>query len=618
MLKTLKLPDFKSVSNIITHTLFATLLLFSIFYYKERIFADTSYYLFKVIDHKHFWIEHNRFILVFSQLFPLISIFAGLPIKYILLFYSIGHALFQYIIFLICRNLYKQTWTGILLILLQTVGILIAYFGPMYELFYGAGLLILFTVILYDGKFNFINLLLMIFLALLIFTSHQYTYFLMIFVLLFHFETYKPIRVIKSKTLTDIAEYKQITILKFFKIQYLWKYLKVYLLMFITLICVMIFKKYTASEYEIGKTQAFINNLKYANYDFNYIKSLINFLFELYKELLVIIFITLGYYIIKKQFLSSVIYIFFLIFIISMLNISNYGFEHTRYQECVYFPLIFISCYPFSRIIFGENNPFFRNAFFSIAVFIIVLRLFFISYEGKKFSNRVNVMQNIIQQCQTLKGNKFVISIEKIDAVENVGTNWSYPIESMLISSINPSQKAVTICTDEDINYEQNFNKLTPQNYMFRKWDIYNISTLNNKYFKFAQTNYTFLNSNIEMNYDFNLLNDYIEIKYDSNLKIVENNSEIYLPVTISNNSDFPLYSNKKNDLQICYKWENAENKVVSAICKIPILTDIYKSLEQNITIKKPAIKGNYILIIELMYNNSDLFNSKCRINFNI
>jgi len=449
--------------NITINILFATLIVFSVIFYKERIFADSSYYLFKVIDHKSFWIEHNRFILIFSQIFPLFGVLAGLSLKTVLILYSIGHSIFFYSIFLICKYLLKQNWPGLILLLIQTVGILSGYFTPMFELYYGTGFLILFTAILYNNNLKWQNITILILLSLLIFTSHQYTYFLMIFVMLFHFETHK------------------------------WKYFKIYVLMFFTLLAVVIFKKFTATEYEIGKTQAFINTFKNGKYDLIYIKSFFSFLFQYYKEMLVITLITTIYLIYKKNYLSAFIYLIFIILISSMVNISNYGFEQSRYQEQVYFPLIFICCYPFARLVYNENKTILRTSLFTIAVIIIVVRLILISYEGKKFSNRVNIMQNIINQCQTKEGNKFYINAGKINSIEPIGTNWSYPIETLLISAINPLQKPVTICTDEDINTDNNIVKLTPHNYLFTKRNIYNINTLNIYYFNFEQTDYYYL-----------------------------------------------------------------------------------------------------------------------------
>lgn len=463
MLKIQNKISLKLLFEVTIHILFIIIILFSIIFYKERLFADSSYYIFKVIEHKFFWIEHNRFILVFSQFLPLIGVLFGFSLKTILLLYSIGHALFFYSIFLICRYILNQYWAGLILLLIQTVGILSGYFTPMFELYYGTGFLILFIAILYNNNIKWQNIIMLMALSLIIFTSHQYTYFLMIFVMLFHLETYKL------------------------------KYIKLYILLFLSLVAVVIFKKYTATDYEIGKTQAFVNTFKNGKYDWIYIKSFFSFLFLYYKELLIITFITTIYFLYKKRYLSAIIYLIFILFISSMVNISNYGFEHSRYQEQVYFPLIFVSCYPFAKLIFNENKIKLRYFLLAISLIIIVVRLFMINYEAGKFRNRLNIMQSIIDKSQKISGNKFYISSKKIDSIEPIGTNWSYPIETMLISGIDKSQKSVTICTDEDINNDNNIEKLTINDYLFTKRNIYNTNTLNHRYFSFTKSEYCYL-----------------------------------------------------------------------------------------------------------------------------
>ena len=81
--------------------------------------------------------------------------------------------------------------------------------------------------------------------------------------------------------------------------------------------------------------------------------------------------------------------------------------------------------------------------------------------------------------------------------------NWSYPIETMLLSSYESSQKTITICTDQDINFRQNISKLLPHQYLFRRWEIYNVEKLNKKYYKLDSLNYSILNEvNILPNLD--------------------------------------------------------------------------------------------------------------------
>ena len=69
-------------------------------------------------------------------------------------------------------------------------------------------------------------------------------------------------------------------------------------------------------------------------------------------------------------------------------------------------------------------------------------------------------------------------------------TNWSYPIESMLISSIAGNKNTVNLATDEDYYYQDNNENLDSIKYILRKWEIMLISQLNTSYFKLDSSQY--------------------------------------------------------------------------------------------------------------------------------
>ena len=256
--------------DLIIHLLFFILFIFSIVFFKERLFSDSGYYIYRVIDSGGFAIGLNRFILLFSQILPVIAVNLGLSLKSILILYSINHVLFFYILFLISRYIYKNKVAGLLLILIQTIGIQSGFFTPMFELYYGAGFLILLDVILYKENHKLIDFILLIIITLVALTSHPFTYFLFGFILLFHF------------------------------IKYRWQYIYYYLAAIVLVGIVYVFKKYTASDYEQSKTNSIIYLLHNGVYDVQYLKSLTIFLLQYYKELLVLMLITTIVFIYKN------------------------------------------------------------------------------------------------------------------------------------------------------------------------------------------------------------------------------------------------------------------------------------------------------------------------------
>jgi len=444
--------------NIIEHLFFFILGVSAIYFFEERLLADSSYYIFKVINYESFWVEHNRFILIFSQFIPLIGVKLGFDLKTILYLYSVGHIIFFYTIFLISRYYYKNTEAGILLLLLQTLGIMSGFFVPMFELYYGAGLLVLFSTVLYSShkKSDWIVLL---FLAFFILTGHPYASIIMLFILALH------------------------------ALEFRLAYIGHYIIFFAFIIGVFIFKQFTASEYEQGKTNAFINNLLHANYNFSYFKSLTFFLIKYYKELILLELTTILFLLFSKDFLKLALIILAAIGTLIIINISFYGFEHSRYQEQVYFTLSFIVAYPFVIYLVKNKNQLFKLLFSGLAFIIIFIRIIGIWNDSNEFTNRVSEIKNNIEQLIILPESKFVI--EKESLAHN--PNWSYPIESILLSSYSINNKTITICTDEDINYHDNKSIILPSQYLFRRWEIFDVNTLNNRYFNLDSLNYVLI-----------------------------------------------------------------------------------------------------------------------------
>lgn len=449
--------------DLLNQFLFLLLFIYALVYYKERLFADSGYYIYRVIDSNFFVVELNRFILLFSQILPVISLKLGCSLKTILISYSIWHVLFFYILYLVSRYYYKNYNAGILFILLQTIGIVDGYFTPMFELYYGAGFLVLLDVILNKDKHSFGDKILLFALALLVLTSHPFTYFLLLTILFFHF------------------------------IKHRWKYFGYYVTALILIIIVIIYKNYTATEYEQGKTKNFIYQLQHGIYNWDYYKKLLQFLVQYYKDLIALTIITLIFFFTKKQFIKAVLSILVFIFFLALINFTYYGFEHSRYQEQVYFPLCFIIAFIFVYYVMDNLIPQKKYVIYSFLSMLVIWRLLEIKSSAVNFAYRINTMERLIARCQKLNGNKFIVSEKEIVPENGIGANWSYTMETMLLSSINPNQKTITICTEEDMIYNDNKSKLQRDNYLMRMWDIRKDNSINPTYFHLEDGEYIHL-----------------------------------------------------------------------------------------------------------------------------
>lgn len=439
------------------NAIFLILCVMAVIFFKERLFTDSGYYLFHVVNNESFRIEHSRLVLAFSQILPLIGVKLGLSLKTIVILYSLNHVFFFYFSFLISKFYLKVNYSGLVFIGFQTIGTATSYFVPMFELMY-ISVILFFVFILLDKRNSISNLLIFSLLVVLAEFSHFYSTFIIGAYLIYHF-----------------FEGKQ-------------RPLKSYFTFIIISILVYLVKQSFQSEYDAGKMMAFINNLKFAKYDLIYIKGLVAFLFEYYKELILMFLTMVTVLIFNKKYLAIIWTSLPISLLLIMVNLSNYGFESSRYQEQVYIPLIIIITIFFFRIVFEDKRKFIANIGIGIFIILVFSRLATIYKASDEFTARTNAIERLVEKCnKNTNSSKFVVSETDLKSK----SNWSYPVESLLLSAMNGhSNHCVSICTIEDIDFENNRSKLNQDNFLFRRWEIMDDNSLNPDYFKICHGNY--------------------------------------------------------------------------------------------------------------------------------
>ena len=444
----------------IEHLLFGLLALLSLFFFEERLYSDSSYYIGRVLMHDSFWVEHNRFVLILSQWLPLIGIKIGLGIKSILILYSLGNIIFFYSVFLICKYYYNNNSSGIIILLLQTLAIVSGFYVPMFELYYAAVLLILFSSILKSSD-KFTNLIPLGILLVFIVTAHLFAVILLILVL--------------SLDFTENRLKK-------------WKH---YFSIIIITGVIIYIKNLYISDYEQGKTDAFWRTLESADYNKEYLKNLVDFMAKYYKEVILLLIFIISLFLKEKKYLQATIIFICFFSTLTFLQAAYLGFHRSRYQEQVYFPLAFIVSYPLGIYFLNDSKKRITQIIYFGVVFIMIYRIGGICKRGDYYTQRVEEMKETIRKASENDGNKFIIYY---DSFKN-DANWSFPIETMLISSYKGPESTISIGTERDIKFMNNKKDLTPNKFMFRRWELLPLKELNTNYYNLDSTNYVFLDS---------------------------------------------------------------------------------------------------------------------------
>jgi hypothetical protein len=443
--------------GIAEHMMFAVLMALSLLFYEERLLTDSGYYVFQVINNGTFHVEHHRFILILPELLPLLAMKAGIGLKGILCIYSVGHVLFFYVLFLIARYHYGDRQSGLLLLLLQTLGIVSGFFVPVFELYYSAGLLVLFSVILRRAA-GWADITVLSVLAFFILTAHPYTYILFLFTLTMHIERPDPGK------------------------------LRLYLPLIAVLVCIVVFKSKVSSDYERGKADAFLYNLQHADYGLRYLKALSGFMLRHYWELLLVEVLAVSLLVSQRKPIRAGISLTAFLVVLAMVNVSYHGFETSRYQEQVYFPLTFLAAFPLMSVALPHVSPRLRTVITVGLVVLVGHRANSTCEHGQgTFAKRTAEMKEVLKRAGEQGGSRFIVNERDLA----YHANWSYPIETLLISSQGPEGRSITVCTDTDMGHEDNATRLLPHEFLFRRWEIHDVSTLNRDFFNLGHGNYS-------------------------------------------------------------------------------------------------------------------------------
>jgi len=558
--------------KLVPHLPFILLGLLAVFLFRERLYADSGYYLFKAVNSHFFWIEHDRYVLAISQLLPLIGVWCGLSLKPILILYSVGHVLFFYLLFVFVYFGLDDRRSGLMLILIQTVGILHSFFTPQFELYYGTALLIAFYSIFRQKIGGWFAIILMVLLQILALTSHPLVFGLFAFLLLFDVRKNEP---------------------------HDWK---LYILLILVYVGVLYFKFNHFSEYEQGKVNwqfDYTNNKLYLNLlSPDYLIKLCLFLLRYYAEVIVLWIIGILMLLRYGSFLKAFLVIFAFAGFIAFVNSGYVGIEYSRYMEQVYFPLVPIALIPVIYSYPRTARPGLNNFVFLLLAGLILYRFVAIYNGSKPFMRRTNQMENMIASARQMGGCKFIASEKQFQRSYSM-VNWSYPIESILLSACDGRDSTITIAPQNDVKFQHNYQRLRNYRFLLRIWEIYNDSYLNFDYFVLKPSIYKPLCDTIATpnEYQYMISNTRISIDPGS---YYHARDTVFIPVTITNLADIPLRCAAGDIVTVSYFWFKNKEMVEWGGLQTPLETDVYQSLKQDMMVAMPLNKGRYQILVDI------------------
>jgi len=556
----------------------------SVILYKERLFADASYYLFNAINSGFFHVEHGRLVLGISQLAPLIASYMQFPLQWILVIASLGHELFYYSIFLVLFYRLKDIHGALAVLLIHLIGQLWLYYSPMLEICYGAALGVMFYSMLSKGKYkNDLGLVLLLLIQWFVMTSHPENFILIALAIGYDF------------------------IQRGFQ-------KRIHLITSILLFLGFIIEISTFSNYEVSHATQLMTDESAGNFrnllSISYWRSIEETVRNFYPDLLVLFFVGL-YSIVKRHAVKDfVLYLGAVAILLLMVHATFAANIFNRYNESLHSPLVFIIVF----VTIYESRRWskkYQNLFFTFCSLIAIIRIFWIYDHGEPLRQRMAQLERLVDYAQQWDGSKFLINSDNFNLYNHTIT-WANPIETLLCSALDGKEESISIATEDDYRFNKNLRFLTDTNYIFRRFEIEPLNFLNSQFFDLKEGRYQSLNE-AELIGSIETLskNVFVELDWQHSQEFYAAGDTVLIRIHIQNQNDEFLPSKKDQQLFLSYHLYQNNELVQWDGLRTLLEVDLKGDYWQDIQVFMPEKAGIYKIVPDIVVEGKGWFNLK-------
>ncbi|MBL7923147.1 MAG: hypothetical protein JNL88_03015 [Bacteroidia bacterium] len=446
----------------------------AVYYWKERQAFDAAHYLFEIIDRKFFFIAHHRPLGLVSQVLPVAGVWLGLPLKVIAILYSLGDILWYYFLFLWMAYGLESRRGVVSLLLLLSLTVRYSFFCPVTELLQGLALIPVWMSLL-NKSFRF-RLPLLTGLMVLIVFSHP----LLFYPLAFAFAWWSLSRAEGATALNH--ERSRLP-------RILWP----------ALVLISAAKFLLLDSYDHGKTfYPVVYN------DYGYLKSLdfpavwnhIRLIAAEYPLCGILFLATFFTYILRRKTALGLLLLFGLLGYLVLVTATHRFGAISNYSERILLPLPAMLAISAAGIMVLSRVLIPKLAAYVGLVLILLLHFDLLRLTARPYTLRVLQLESLCDAARETGIRKGIISEELMEQNSFAMTGWSYPLETLLISSYKGPDSSVTIALlNEHIRrIEKSGNSVRARQWI--KWTEYILPSaeLNSTYFRLPDENYLSLN----------------------------------------------------------------------------------------------------------------------------
>lgn len=395
----------------------AVLLLLAFIYYKERaLFIDSSYVLFNIVNKGELMIQENRFGSFITQIIPLMCAKLHLPMRFILITYTISFNVFYLLVISILVFRFRQYGLAILMSLYYLLFVTFTYYWTNNEVHQGiAWMFLMLGFTLHAGKQGW-NMILLV-TAFLVFgilaaSSHMLVIMPLTFLWFYIIADCNICPFNRSKTI---------------------------LLSVLLLAIVWLKYHYSISQpYDGQKLKAtsdftfkYLYEVAVGTFGTDFIKLCIKVYW-----LVPVTFILGMYSLLKdKRYLQSVIVVgaALLYYLFMCLTFSNTYYMHRFHIESEWMGLAIITSAPFVFSFLPKLKP---NVAMLLMVGIVSIKLVYIVRSSSFFVQRQQFIAQVLDKMEQKNVYKLALQPDK-RIEEKLILDWATPEESILLSAFN-------------------------------------------------------------------------------------------------------------------------------------------------------------------------------------
>ena len=580
---------------------FGSLFILAWILFKERMLNfDPAFFSFRIIFEKNYDVELGRWGSVFSQALPLWCLKAGCSLETFLRVYSVSFILIYYLVFLIISLVLKNLQAAIILMLTLCLGFRHSFYYSTAELYQGLAISVLVLALVFpENGFSSKRKMLLSYgisfiLVFVLSYYHQILVFPLLFIFIYH--------LISQKRYTD--KY----LLGIIAFTVLWFFIRI--------------KFLTETAYEkdkipeigtlLGQLGSFTEMPSY--------KYFIDFAGKYLIPLLILNLVALAGMLYKRKWLLAFFYCLFNLGFI-YLNIVTYAKGESPLMYENYLTILGLFCaLPVSWLLVGIKRP---KIALLLAVIILAINLREIYACRIPFSDRVDYLKRVTTFGRSFQNKKYIVDY-RCFPWKYGWVSWSMPFETLLYSSLESPDSAITVCVAEPISQ---YDSIASWKNIFigPSWSPvwFWTNELDHNYFNLPDGDYKKITtSQLDSSFsesDFN--NRDVTIKTLDSAIVIGREAFGVIPVEIINSSGKRInaISDSKSSLGFCYHLLDENGKLLLWDgLRSYLETDVYENADQGVIFENNLSKGKYILEIDLLSEGIRWWNINTRVKLEV